>query len=68
MPARKEKAPWACSEAQSAADALERAISDANVARENLVQGLKRRGTHTRRLKLAAALGRALRGENGGQR
>lgn len=67
MPARKRKAPWAFAEAQSAAEALGRAIDGANVARERLVRGLKRRTPHGKKLELAAALGQALRGEIGGR-
>jgi len=55
-------------EAQSAAEALGRAIDGANVARERLRLGLKRRTTHGKKLELAADLGQALRGETGGQR
>ena len=68
MPARKRNAPWAFTEAQSAAEALGRAIDGANVARERLLRTLKRRTPLAKKLELAASLGRALREENGRQR
>jgi hypothetical protein len=66
--ARKKKAPNAFAEAQGAAEALGRAIDEANVARERLLRGQNRGLSYEKKLELAALLGRALRSENGAQR
>ena len=60
--ARTKKAPDTLAGVTDAAETLGRAIDAANVARERLVRGLKRRSPYAKRLKLAAILGKALRG------
>lgn len=54
--------------ARGAAEALGRAIDEAKLSRERLVRGLTRRAPHAKKLRLAALLGQALRGETGSQR
>lgn len=67
MGGAKRNAP-AFAEARGAAEALGRAIDEANVARERLLRGPKRRSLFKKKLELAALLGRALRSQKRGQR
>jgi len=65
--AKKRKAPWAFAEARGAAEALGKAIDEANVARERLLRGQKRASLFEKKVALAALFSQALRSQWRGQ-